>query len=271
MTQTGKQKLHFWYGIALALFTVVVGALFIAQAADIYFGGAEYSRALVIERCSQIAVPFWLWVAAVAAGGILELAAPAPRAKLRVHPGSRKLLDRLTRSAAEKEDDPAWRSAAAALAKERRIRMAVRLSCLAVCLICAGVGAAFLLNIPAYPSDPNEAVLGLVRSALPCVAVAFLACCACSFYDEIAAKRMLPYAKALLATGGRATTKGLPAHGRFFTGALAIARSPQALWAVRGAVLAAAVALIAAGVANGGMHDVFVKAINICTECIGLG
>ena len=249
----------------------VTGVIFIAQAADIYFGGTEYSRALVVERCSQIAVPFWLWVAAVAAGGILELAAPAPRAKLRVHPGSRKLLDRLTRSAAEKEDDPAWRSAAAALAKERRIRMAVRLSCLAVCLICAGVGAAFLLNIPAYPSDPNEAVLGLVRSALPCVAVAFLACCACSFYDEIAAKRMLPYAKALLATGGRATTKGLPAHGRFFTGALAIARSPQALWAVRGAVLAAAVALFAAGVAIGGMHDVFVKAINICTECIGLG
>ena len=30
-------------------------------------------------------------------------------------------------------------------------------------------------------------------------------------------------------------------------------------------------ALIAAGVRNGGMFDVLVKAINICTECIGLG
>ncbi len=34
---------------------------------------------------------------------------------------------------------------------------------------------------------------------------------------------------------------------------------------------AAAVALLAAGVRNGGMYDVLVKAINICTECIGLG
>ncbi len=32
-----------------------------------------------------------------------------------------------------------------------------------------------------------------------------------------------------------------------------------------------AIALIAIGVLNGGMRDVFVKAINICTECIGLG
>ena len=31
------------------------------------------------------------------------------------------------------------------------------------------------------------------------------------------------------------------------------------------------VALIVLGVMNGGMFDVLVKAINICTECIGLG
>ncbi len=39
----------------------------------------------------------------------------------------------------------------------------------------------------------------------------------------------------------------------------------------RAILLAAALALIVAGVLNGGMYDVLVKAINICTECIGLG
>ncbi len=29
--------------------------------------------------------------------------------------------------------------------------------------------------------------------------------------------------------------------------------------------------LIIAGAANGGLRDVLIKAINICTECIGLG
>lgn len=33
----------------------------------------------------------------------------------------------------------------------------------------------------------------------------------------------------------------------------------------------AAAALIALGIFNGGLRDVLIKAINICTECIGLG
>lgn len=40
---------------------------------------------------------------------------------------------------------------------------------------------------------------------------------------------------------------------------------------LRIALYAGAIALIIAGIANGGMRDVLVKAINICTECIGLG
>ena len=46
------------------------------------------------------------------------------------------------------------------------------------------------------------------------------------------------------------------------------ARSPRL---TRCLLLAAAITLIALGVLNGGMRDVLVKAINICTECIGLG
>ena len=41
--------------------------------------------------------------------------------------------------------------------------------------------------------------------------------------------------------------------------------------ALRLILAACAVALIALGILNGGMNDVFVKAISICTECIGLG
>lgn len=39
----------------------------------------------------------------------------------------------------------------------------------------------------------------------------------------------------------------------------------------RAALYAVALALTVAGVMNGGMRDVLVKAVNICTECIGLG
>lgn len=40
---------------------------------------------------------------------------------------------------------------------------------------------------------------------------------------------------------------------------------------VRVALFAVAVLFVVLGVTNGGMSDVLIKAINICTECIGLG
>ena len=40
---------------------------------------------------------------------------------------------------------------------------------------------------------------------------------------------------------------------------------------LRIALYAVALVLLLAGVMNGGMRDVLIKAINICTECIGLG
>lgn len=40
---------------------------------------------------------------------------------------------------------------------------------------------------------------------------------------------------------------------------------------VRGIVLAVAAALIAAGILNGSMRDVLIKAIHLCTECVGIG
>ena len=40
---------------------------------------------------------------------------------------------------------------------------------------------------------------------------------------------------------------------------------------IRGILLLAAAALIIHGVLNGSMRDVFIKAVHICTECIGLG
>lgn len=51
------------------------------------------------------------------------------------------------------------------------------------------------------------------------------------------------------------------------------APAPEAkgLRRLRLVMLAAALALIVLGVLNGGLRDVLVKAVNLCTECIGLG
>lgn len=49
------------------------------------------------------------------------------------------------------------------------------------------------------------------------------------------------------------------------------AAKAKKLRAVKIAVLAAAVVFVIAGILNGSMEDMLIKAINICTECVGLG
>ena len=49
------------------------------------------------------------------------------------------------------------------------------------------------------------------------------------------------------------------------------AAKAKKLRAVKIAVLVAAVIFVIAGIFNGSMEDMLIKAINICTECVGLG
>ena len=55
------------------------------------------------------------------------------------------------------------------------------------------------------------------------------------------------------------------------TGDLAIKKSARKITIIRIVLIAAAAVMIVAGILNGSMRDVLIKAINICTECIGLG
>ena len=265
MTTTAIRRLHFWYGICLAILTLVVGILFIAQAADIYYSGLNYSRELVIERCTAIAAPFWIWVAAIVAGGVIWMIYPEAEKKLKRLPDERADVVRLTQLAAD-SGDPKFVEAKAAVEREKKIRRVVWLSCLTVCLICAGVALYFIFNLPSYPADPNEAILSLVRTALPCIIVAFAAAAGAAVFDAISAKKVLPYARQMLAVGGKAQVQPR-APGKI----AAVLQSPITLWGVRLAVLVVAIVFIILGVMNGGMADVLGKAINICTECIGLG
>ena len=45
----------------------------------------------------------------------------------------------------------------------------------------------------------------------------------------------------------------------------------RSLRIIRAAILITAIVFIIAGVINGSMEDMLIKAVNICTECIGLG
>ena len=65
--------------------------------------------------------------------------------------------------------------------------------------------------------------------------------------------------------------KTRPARSAALSGSMPSVKETRGKALLRLGLIGAAAALIILGVINGGLRDVFVKAINICTECIGLG
>ena len=93
-----------------------------------------------------------------------------------------------------------------------------------------------------------------------------------------ALRRLLPLAGlwlatliAGLATGGAAPARGGASRVKLVPGRMTGTAQTPRVRAIRRALLALALLLIALGIFNGGLNDVLVKAVNICTECIGLG
>ena len=143
----------------------------------------------------------------------------------------------------------------AARSEERRRRMMAALAAFAV-LICAGFSLVYLLNGAHFISWNLETVMGdMLWHVAPWVIVGFGVMIAASLAFGRSVEREL----ALLREVPKTAPKKAP-EGR---------RVP--LTPLRAALYIIAIVFIVLGVMNGGLRDVLVKAINICTECIGLG
>lgn len=141
-----------------------------------------------------------------------------------------------------------------ALAEEKR-RRNVLLAMGAALLVCCGMCLVYLLNGSNFVSWDLETVMGdLLLHIAPWVVLGFAVIYAASVVCD---RSMLRECEALR---GQAASAAIPEKRR----ALPVG------W-VRVPLYAAAVLFILLGVLNGGWYDVLVKAINICTECIGLG
>lgn len=266
LTEEKARKIRLLYAIFLGVFTIVVGILFIIQAALIYDTGTSpdhtgdiYSPAIVAERFSPISVPVYLWIAAVIAGFILWAVLPAART-VYPRPSAKETLLRLSRripKSGKGETDCKVR-------KEELSRKIIWGVCAAVCLLAAVMSAVYLFQPAHFPSDDlNAEIIAMLRHILPWIGGAFVCCIAAAVYDGYSAKRELPFVKKLIAAGGMKTLGDEKSSALVFP--------KWSLTAVRLWVFAVGVTFIVLGVLNDGMHDVLIKAINICTECIGLG
>lgn len=244
---------------AAAAATLVIAALLCWQCIDIYLTGNSaanlddagvhispvYSAADVGARLKSLAAPLGACVLVIASALAVQAAQPAVKEKTALTAENRLRL--MKKRIGEMPE---------AAAKEEKLRRRTWVWTGAALLVCAALCLTYLLDGENFASWDLEKVMGgMLLHVAPWVvlglAVAYAASviCARSMARECEALKGRPAAPAAQKPEGRQGHVGI----------------------VRAVLLAAAIVFIVLGVMNGGMYDVLVKAINICTECIGLG
>lgn len=268
------------YGIALSLMTAVTGALFIWQTLDIYLSGGSrpFTREIVLERLNRIAPAFWIWVVMVAVGFIIweVFAVSYKRAPLK---DDCYALRRLKKRVPEKVGESGLASLKA-VKRGELINLIVKLCAAALCLAGVAYGIAYLATASNFPkTDVNGEMLNMAAHLAPCVFAALLILCGVTLYLSLSAKKQLPHVKQIIASAKADEKNGVEAV--YVTGNTAVAdlygrwkalsNHKYFILGVRIAIAVFAVTFIILGIVNGNMRAILIKAINICTECIGLG
>ena len=259
MTEQTKNRLHLIYSIVLSVMLAVAGILLVIACVGIYNSGNKpFTPESVAAAFSGIAVPVWLCVALVIGGFALDGFFPAGVKKQKIEKQYATILARLREKLDLPSCDEALRRGILREQKSRKLHKAVTLVLLAV-------GSAVFLSYGANPANfhQSEITASMEKAMyvlLPCMAVPFGYAVFAAFRAKKSMLKEIGLVKAALAAS--------PAGSRPSPAAKDRSRS---LLAARWAILGIGVVILVYGFFAGGTNDVLTKAINICTECVGLG
>ncbi len=308
--------LRFIYGVFLAILTVVVGGLFIVQVWSIYRSAPQspYTVQSISTHFNQIAVPVWIWVAAVAINVVLAYLFPEtekrPKAQVDISTALERTKKRLP---TEKEFLP---TLSAIEKKQRTFRAIVGGVCIAFMLAAGVLCLATVFDFfyfPVIKAAFFTAQNGLVDRVVQCVilaAAALVVGCIAAYLCALSKKREQKSYLDVIVQSKKKKAEVAEEQSPWFAFVWSVVRSavtggkhvekkvdkqlqntleegrippvqptpkkekgenPKATLFWRIGLCAVGVGLIVLGIFNGGMKDVLLKAINICTQCIGLG
>lgn len=274
MTKKNIRTAKLVYGICLTVLTALVGVLFIVQAWTIFRSAEQdpYTVEIIGEKFREIAAPVFIWVAAVIGGGVIGLIFPEEKERPRAYIRTQLTLTRLQRRVAGGgRDIPEVR-------REELTRNVLRGVCLLLCAVATVACLAIFLDgefVSGFGSEffaaHDEA--GRLLSMLPWALGALTAATIVSYLLENSRKKEVKTLKEAVAKKPQTEELREARKTPFarLNERLSFLRSPKLLLGIRISLYAVGVAFVIVGIANGGMADLLTKAINICTQCIGLG
>lgn len=252
MTDRTKKRIRSLSGVILSASLALSGICLISACLSIYFAGGEdpYSPATVAAAYRPIAWALWLSIGLAVVCLALRLFLPEQE-KLIAQVSRDKVIARLRRQT----DDQPTLQLADALAARRKTEERISLL-----LAAAGLLGILLYGLDGnhfHDQDINGSVIRAMWVVLPCAGIPFLWAVFAAYH----ANKLRKQEQELLRTAPKAASP-LPAETP--------QPKPCFCW-VRWALLSIGIGILIYGFITGGTLDVLTKAINICTECVGLG
>ena len=263
MTDTTKKRIHQFYGILVSVACVFAGICFIAACMSIYFGGQKaglsqlYTRQIVAENFAKIAGPVYTCLVLVLGGFALNLLLPVEKPRLKVNKNLPLILARLQ----DKTDLTCCsHGQKAALTKEQTLRKNWVL-CSGILLL--GGSVIFLLHAcdPGnWGTNSTPSMVVAMEKMVGAMAVPCLVTILAAYQIRKSLTREIDLMRQFSAQFPKKAEKVEPK---------ACCQKPVSI--ARVAILVIAVLLVVLGACNEGTADILTKAVNICTECVGLG
>ena len=257
MTEKRIHQIHLLYGILLSIMLAVSGILLMVACVGICQAGEQpFSRESVAAAFSPIAVPVISTAALAILGFLLDLFLPNDAHK-------KTVLTQYSMTIARMHKKADWSSADETvlhgIAAQQRSRTVHKLISAGLLVIGSVVFLCYALQDGRFhPSQINDSVIKATAVLLPCMAVPFGYAVFTAFYARVSMKKEIALLKQL------ATRSAIPHDDP--------SRQERiALVTIRSLLLCIGAASLIYGLLSGGTADVLTKAINICTECVGLG
>lgn len=256
MTTQKINRIRRIYGIVLSAVLVIAGLCLMGVCYNIYTtGDGTFSREIVAAYFGKIAVPVYLCLALVIGSIILEIILPGTVKKVVPEKNDALILQRLQR----KIDLPSCdASLIAKVLKEQQARLCHKVVTIALLVIGSVIFLVYALNGDNFHQrNITDSLIQAMYLLIPCMAVPFGYAVFAAYHSRASIRREIEVLKQ--ADSSRSPAPTDPAAKKELSAIL------------RWVILGVAAVFLIWGYCIGGTADVLTKAINICTECVGLG
>lgn len=250
MTKQNNNRILLIYNILLSVSIIIAGACLISGCLSIYYSGNGYSRELVAQVFSKICIPVYICLGLVVGSFIINAIIPTKH-KVKPTKNYNLILSNLISTHDANSSDEYLKL------KKRKKNLSIENYCCIFIFSCTFLN--FALNGDNFhQTNINKSIINFMWILLPCLAIPILFAVFRYYYSISITKKQIEILKTL------------PKKEKLTDTSL-LKTTDKKILIIKIVIVTVAVGVLIFGAVTGGFADVLTKAVNICTECIGLG